>query len=323
MDRKYIPNDMPLQSLACSPKEMLESTLSELVRTYPPIEKYPDEKQKGIFSGYTSLIYLLFRISALHPDLKADGRDLRSWIEDYMSHLPHDIGFKTGYGGIHSEKLSVEAIRTCMTGAEDDLNKFLQHIGEYLGPYPGDDPYPAELFYGRAGVLYILRMVKHYIPKHSDVIQPYIEKVAMKIMEEGKKGEWTFANKRFLGPCHGDIGIITQLVLSLPHLAPSLQGRMEELLNRQHPDGNWPKTGSPTDTDSSLVQFCHGAPGFAICLKALRPYFPDMHAAIDTSIEKAEKVTWEYGLLRKEPSICHGIFGNALYVILYNSRNLC
>ncbi|KAK3182191.1 hypothetical protein K4F52_006560 [Lecanicillium sp. MT-2017a] len=220
MERKYIPNNMPLQSLACSPKEMLESTLSELVCTYPPIEKYPDEKQKGIFSGYTSLIYLLFRISALHPDLKADGRDLRFWIEDYMSHLPHDIGFKTGYGGIHSEKLSVEAIRACMTGAEDDLNKFLQHIGEYLGPYPGDDPYPAELFYGRAGVLYILRMVRHYIPKHSDVIQPYIEKVAMNIMEE----------------------------------------------------------------------------------------------------EKAEKVTWEYGLLRKEPSICHGIFGNALSLLLGPKR---
>lgn len=322
MDPKYIPNNMPLQALACTPKELLESTLAQLVHLHPPTDNYPDEKQKGIFSGYTSLAYLLLRISTLHPTLEVDGRKLLVWVEEYMATLPQDVGFKSGYGGLHSEKLSVEAIRACISGSESDLNKFLAHIPEYLGPYPGEDPYPAELFYGRAGVLYILRMVKHYLPEHTAFIQPYVEQVAMKIMDEA---EWTFFGKRYLGPCHGDIGIITQVALSLPQLAPRLQGRLQDLLKLQHADGNWPKMPEEAEAEAeagpSLVQFCHGAPGFAICLKRLRPFYPDLQGQIDACIAKAEVVIWERGLLRKEPSICHGIFGNALYVISMAPRS--
>ncbi len=150
------------------------------------------------------------------------------------------------------------------------------------------------------------------MPEYATTIQPYIEEVAAEIMKEAERGDWKFANRRFLGPCHGDIGIITQLVLSLPSLAQTLESRLKELLDLQMVDGNWPATGNTVDKDSSLVQFCHGATGFVISLKALRPFYPDLEARIDDAISKGQEIIWERGLLRKEPSLCHGILGNGL-----------
>ena len=63
---------------------------------------------------------------------------------------------------------------------------------------------------------------------------------------------------------------------------------------------------------TDLVQWCHGAPGFAYSLQALRPYFPQLQGRIDVAVAEAQELVWKQGLLTKEPSLCHGIFGNAL-----------
>jgi hypothetical protein len=65
--------------------------------------------------------------------------------------------------------------------------------------------------------------------------------------------------------------------------------------------------------DIGLIQFCHGAPGFMISLLAIRPYFePALQARIDSAVQRGRKLTWNKGLLTKEPNVCHGITGNAL-----------
>jgi hypothetical protein len=49
-------------------------------------------------------------------------------------------------------------------------------------------------------------------------------------------------------------------------------------------------------------------------LEKIRPLFgqfPDLQVRIDVAIKKAWKLMWEGGLLRREPSFCHGITGNA------------
>ena len=80
-------------------------------------------------------------------------------------------------------------------------------------------------------------------------------------------------------------------------------------ISSQNEEGNWPTV---EDKDIGLIQFCHGAPGFILSLVATRPYFPNLHTQIDAAIALGRKVTWEKGLLTKEPNICHGIHGNAL-----------
>ncbi|KAL1843663.1 hypothetical protein VTK73DRAFT_2789, partial [Phialemonium thermophilum] len=100
------------------------------------------------------------------------------------------------------------------------------------------------------------------------------------------------------------------LVLTTPPVAPRLEATLARLLDAQLGDGNWPSSeGHP---GRHLVQFCHGAPGFVLSLLSLRPYFPALQDRVDAAIKKARECIWEQGLLRKEPSLCHGILGNAL-----------
>lgn len=54
-----------------------------------------------------------------------------------------------------------------------------------------------------------------------------------------------------------------------------------------------------------LVQFCHGAPGFVICLAR----YPS--AALDALLLSAGETTWAAGPLAKGANLCHGTAGNA------------
>lgn len=114
------------------------------------------------------------------------------------------------------------------------------------------------------------------------------------------------------GASHGTIRIITQLVVTTPSLAPRLRTKLCAAFDLQT-DGNWPRNVAPAGDDNPfLMQWCHGAPGFVVSLKATRPYFPEIQGRIDAAITNAQEAIWKYGLIKKEPSLCHGILGNAL-----------
>ena len=53
-----------------------------------------------------------------------------------------------------------------------------------------------------------------------------------------------------------------------------------------------------------LMQFCHGAPGFVICLGG----FPG--TALDDLLLAAGEAIWTAGPLRKGSNLCHGTGGN-------------
>jgi hypothetical protein len=103
MDRRYIPNDMPLQTLPASCVELLESKLHEIFENHPVPASYREEMQKGIFSGRTSLVFHLLRISFLQPNAQIQGNDLRYWAKKYLEPVKGDLILKDGYGGLHSE----------------------------------------------------------------------------------------------------------------------------------------------------------------------------------------------------------------------------
>lgn len=64
--------------------------------------------------------------------------------------------------------------------------------------------------------------------------------------------------------------------------------------------------------DHLLMQFCHGAPGFVVCLAG----FPD--TALDDLLIAAGEAVWEAGPLAKGASLCHGTAGNGYaFLALY------
>jgi hypothetical protein len=77
---------------------------------------------------------------------------------------------------------------------------------------------------------------------------------------------------------------------------------------------NWRAQLDSTDTPNEhlLMQFCHGAPGFVICLANL----PD--TALDDILIAAGEAVWDAGPVAKGASLCHGTAGNGYtFLVLY------
>lgn len=203
--------------------------------------------------------------------------------------------------GITNEFLTSNALKACLYQDESQATEVIDALRNLE-----TDPTYCEWLKGRAGALYILRGIRQWLPNLATAVNEVITLLIEDILPQQP---CIWSNRRYIGPVHGDIGILTQIVLSDPSYAPKLQSRLLELLNLQGEEGNWPVIEGK---DIGLVQFCHGAPGVLISLLSIRPYFPALHEQIDKAITLGRKVTWERRILTKEPNICHGITGNAL-----------
>lgn len=320
--QRYISNDIPLQTLAAAdPSELLLSTLEQLVHDVPPPSAATEghssshRRSGGLFTGYTGLAYLFLHISASRRDLRIAGYKAIEWAIRYLGeHDPH-VKIEQGSCGIGSERLAYHAVKACITRDPHEVKRFLADVDLIIRADETDDPFPSELANGRAGTLYMLRMVKHWVPGHDDAIDKAMKAIAKRILatDDDGQGNWQWHGKRYFGAAHGDIGIITQVVLSVPSLARQVSPKLEELLDSQLEDGNFASSCRSLERGKSdLVQTCHGAAGFVYSLQAIRSYLPDLQRRIDQVVSRAQKVIWEKGLLTKEPCLCHGIFGSAL-----------
>jgi hypothetical protein len=79
---------------------------------------------------------------------------------------------------------------------------------------------------------------------------------------------------------------------------------------------NWPTRLSmpPGHSGRLLVQFCHGAPGFVICLGDLPG------GALDDLLCAAGETTWQAGPLKKGANLCHGTGGNGYAFLKLHRR---
>ena len=73
---------------------------------------------------------------------------------------------------------------------------------------------------------------------------------------------------------------------------------------------NWrPQLDATRDAQKKLLQFCHGAPGFVICLAGLP------NTTLDDLLLAAGETSWSAGPLTKGSNLCHGTGGNG-YALL-------
>ncbi|GIQ92399.1 lanthionine synthetase C-like, partial [Kipferlia bialata] len=90
-----------------------------------------------------------------------------------------------------------------------------------------------------------------------------------------------------------------------------IQATINTLLTQyQLSSGNMPSSLGRSQTKDTIVQWCHGAPGYIPLMCACVRVYPDQaERYISHAIKMAETV-WERGLLRKGVGLCHGIAGN-------------
>ncbi|KAK4118402.1 hypothetical protein N657DRAFT_583706 [Parathielavia appendiculata] len=308
MSQRHLDVDLPHLLSVGDTERYLKAALEDIVTNYPPRSRYPPETLHGLWSGPTGVAYLLLQVSARRPELIIKGQSAEHWARAYIApgSRGHNLRLGSHGCGTGDEKLAYEAVRCAVSRDLSDVPQFMSSVSQIMAV----EDYPDEMLYGRAGTLYLLRMVRHWVPGSNDLVDPAISEISNTIMNRGPR--WRWHGKRYLGAVHGDIGIVTQLVLTSPELASRLQPIVEKLLGVQLEDGNWPSSEESGPSGKGLVQFCHGATGFVLSLSALRPHFPGLHAEFNAAVKKGRECIWSQGLLKKEPCLCHGIFGNAL-----------
>lgn len=266
----------------------------------------------GLYLGPTSIAYLFYRLSSVYPDMEFKGQSLRDWSEAYLdlsSHIPK-ADPDPDHCGITTETIAYYTLKAIMlsdTSLVDKLCSYQNIIN--TKSRSGSN----EWVYGRAGYLYFLRLAQMHFDadKHSNthkLLTQTIGKTVERTLEEPQP--WTWHGSQYIGAAHGVVGIICQVILSDPSTAPRLQDLLAYMLGQQDESGNFP-SALPARADD-LVQFCHGSPGFILSLESIRPHFPVLRDEIDKVIARARQDVQARGLLTKEPSLCHGIAGNAL-----------
>ena len=85
---------------------------------------------------------------------------------------------------------------------------------------------------------------------------------------------------------------------------------------REDGGATWPtQADEPPGTPQKwLMQFCHGAPGFVVCLAQLPG------RVLDPLLVEAGEATWAAGPLAKGSNLCHGTAGNAYAFLVLLAR---
>ncbi|PMD51620.1 uncharacterized protein K444DRAFT_647664 [Hyaloscypha bicolor E] len=264
--KRFIVNEATTLLRLEDPKGYFIQSASRIVRECPPelpwASLFRGQIYRGLFVGPTSIAYLFLCLSAKHADLEIKGRRPAEWCKAYLELGQDSVALVfEGTCGITSEYLASNALKACLYQSETHAAKVLDAFSNLEA-----DPAHCEWMNGRAAIL----------PQ-----QP-----------------WIWNGSQYLGVVHGEIGILTQVILSDPSHASKLESKLLSLINLQDVEGNWP--------------FCHGAPGFVGSLIAIKSYFPTLRKQIDAAITRGRKITWEKGLLTKEPNFCYGSSGNSL-----------
>ena len=117
----------------------------------------------------------------------------------------------------------------------------------------------------------------------------------------------------YLDAVHGFIATAFVLIRGRALLTSEEWERWEQIIIqttqrtavRESGHANWPPLlDQVRTTRPSLMQFCHGSPGFVVCLGR----FPS--SALDDLLIEAGEATWAAGPLKKGANLCHGTGGN-------------
>ena len=77
-------------SLSAPPKvdplTELDSSLSCIIKNFPPKSHYHRRELAGFYDGPTSIAFLFFHISVVKPDLEIEGHKAREWTRRYLEH---------------------------------------------------------------------------------------------------------------------------------------------------------------------------------------------------------------------------------------------
>jgi hypothetical protein len=129
---------------------------------------------------------------------------------------------------------------------------------------------------------------------------------------------------RYLDAVHGFVATASALIQGRHLLGANDWAEWQRCIEQTIANTAWREDGMaswPVEADEPadrpqkrLMQFCHGAPGFVICLAHLPG------TALDALLLEAGEATWAAGPLAKGSNLCHGTGGNGYAFLVLHAR---
>lgn len=160
MEPRFIANNFSPLFAIDNNDDHLRQALEKIVTNLPPRHEYP--VLKGLWAGPTGFAYLFLHVHSRYPDLKVGGLRAIEWAKRYIegdrSHVPLDLRC-----GIGCERLAFLAVRAAIWHDSTDIEAFISTVSTIVE----DEQYPHEVLQGRSGTLYLLRVIRHWVPSSS------------------------------------------------------------------------------------------------------------------------------------------------------------
>ena len=187
-------HDPSKEQIPAEPAQQLLQTLTSLTQFYPPQNAYSSHECHGLYSGPTSIAYLFLHLSRTHPQLKISGHGPLSWAKAYLAGERSAGSVTASKNGVINEELAFYAIHAALTQDLHDVKLLTRSIEDGVTTAEqGSD----EWLYGRAGCLYLLRLVRSWVQGSDDMVRPIIEGLIQLILSHGPS--WPWHGKDYLG----------------------------------------------------------------------------------------------------------------------------
>ncbi|XP_059473543.1 lanC-like protein 3 homolog [Neocloeon triangulifer] len=335
--KRYFPNNLPIGEDCVLSKSVLKCSVIEKYETIVQKQQAdPQDAEGGLYVGIAGIGYLCYHLSK-SPIFQDSKGALQSKAKEYLEaaleagrhkkgNSRDDTAFILGNAGLYA---------ICAAVFNDDgfLRDYAKGLSNCLKTNfisCGSD----ELFVGRAGyvmgILWLRKTLQQPVIADKDLMA-----ICTVIVESGRQYArhhrspcplmYAYYGTEYLGAAHGLCAIL-QALLSVPSFISSSDPSVEKdirtsvdyLLSLQTPSGNFPSDLSEIGRGArpeaeELVHWCHGAPGIVYLMAKAYLVWSDekyLQAAV-----KCAECTWNKGLLRKGPGICHGVAGSG-YVFL-------
>ena len=209
----------------------LVQSLTRLVTTYPPGSLRPSG---GLYYGPLSIAYLLLCLHECYPDLQLRNCTLRTWASEYrqkvVAHPSQSRGPTVDKCGVIDQGMTNLALEAAFDRNVNAATCFV----EWANTIAESERAGNEWLYGRAGVLYFLRLIRRTWAETASISQT-LDLTASKLIRSIMDAErpWIWHGKNYVGAVHGTIGIITQIVLTRPSVASELEGELQAILDEQ------------------------------------------------------------------------------------------
>ena len=177
-----------------NPGHQLLQLLTFLIRSYPPQDAYSSHECHGLYSGPTSIAYLFLQLSRTNQHLNVSGHGPLHWAGAYLTGHRSTASVTASKNGVINEKLAFHAVRAALT---QDLHEVKSLVNSIKTGVLTEDQGSDESLYGRAGCLYLLRLIRFWVQGSDDIVKPTIEELVQIILDHGPS--WPWHGKDYLG----------------------------------------------------------------------------------------------------------------------------